>query len=217
MKENGVTSRKAKEAMHQVLKTVARRQSRGASGGNAEIKVSDMYGTLMGFFENHMMKDGDRFDLSSSEINRLGKTAKSMINRHAFKALGEMDTTNFVNVQQNRQRSAGIINYLYSNRGSDSWISEADMMTAIASDVEAGNISAEFGEAAEKAFYYGAQFIYRGDARRRFNFNGGSRSSAICIDMEEEFARGLDRLAGNSSRTGAAINAVDLDEVQAWI
>jgi hypothetical protein len=217
IKENGITSRKAKDALHQVLKTIARRQSQGASGGSAEISMGGMFKTLMGFFETHMAKDGDRFDLSDSEAKKLGKTASSIVNKHAFKALGNVDTNNFVNIQQNRQKSAALINYLYSHRGNDSWISESDMISAIQADVASGKISDEFGEAAEKAFYYGAQYIYRGSARQRFNFNGASNSSVICIDMEAEFARGLDRLAGNSSGTGKAINAVDIDEAKKYL
>ncbi len=218
MKENGIRGRKAKEALHQRRDTVARRQSRGADGNAVTVSVSDMMNTLMGFFETHISKDGNRFDLSANEQKKLGKTAKAMVNRYAFSALADLKTDDFVNVQQNRQKSAGHINYLYSNRGSDSWISEADMMNAITDDVSSGKISPEFGEAAEKALYYGAQYIYRGDARRRFNFNGdSSQRSVICIDMEAEFARGLDRLAGNSSSTGRAINAVDVSEAQKFL
>lgn len=209
-------NKKVSAALEQVRDTLARRQSQGQNGDALQVDAAYIYGRILSFFQTHIDADGDSLRLSDGEIKKLGKTAAGLVNKTVAEKLAAVDFSNVVVPQEFQMKGAAIRTYLLGRAVEttrdgryDTWLSEADLHRAVDADVAAGVISAEFGDAAKKTFYYAAQYIYRGMARD----NG--RSNSICQDMEYEFQRALNRLTGASSKTGQAIAAVGLDEAKA--
>ena len=200
-----------------VHKTMARRQNLGKAG-SLKLDVGKMFDTVRGFFDTHITKDGDPLTMSAKEIAKAGKNVKTITKTSSFSRLEKLDFDKVVSPQQFQLKGAAVRTYLLgraidiTKSGTyDTWLSEADLHAALEKDLGSGKISQNFADAAERTFAYAAQYIYRGRAEA----NGRTRS--ICRDMQNEFQRALNRMAGANSRTGKAIAKIDMAEVGKWV
>lgn len=216
-KMNKQYTKTMRDAVGMVHKTMARRQNLGKSG-SLKLDVGKMFDVVRGFFDTHLAKKGDALSLSAKERDGAGKNVKTITKSSALKRLAALDFDKVASPQQFQLKGAAIRTYLLgraitiTKSGSyDTWLSEDDLHAALEKDLDSGKISQDFATACEKTFYYAAQYIYRGRA------TSNDRTGSICRDMQNEFQRALNRMSGAKSKTGKAINKIDMDEVSKWV